>query len=507
MRIYKNAIIFFCSALLTAIATSAPSPFKTEATQLSVQERAQLSEAEKVLNDWTGEHKKLIAASVMIDSLIKSDPSFLPIYIEKARLTIMRGATGTNDFRKANREALAIIAEIQKKDPSYAKAYVLAGHAFINVGDFDSAKKSLERAEQIGTTDPWLYNNFAELYGRLKQYDKALTYAKKALILSKDNSKALTSAIYFINEYSGFTGYPVRNAEIAELLFESFKDPDQRMRIADRLTRAYGGKPQILDCAYAIISRQRAETPGLESADLAMADWLLAKGYRMTDNMVKIYEPQLSSAAEKILDAIEPTESAKGRIFTSKFDIAIGKGARDQAEALLASAETRGVPRGRIMASKALMMWLKQDFATVIKIEESLAESDPDFFNDTLLVVAYSRLGRDDLLAAYHKRNVERNPSAWNLGNYSEFLLFVMHDVDGAIEYGEKALQVMKYPIASNNTALAYLMKASGLKRSGNASTVKKYVDRAKALDFDDGFVFQYCSPYCSDIQNLLSRP
>lgn len=159
------------------------------------------------------------------------------------------------------------------------------------------------------------------------------------------------------------------------------------------------------------------------------------------------------------------------------------------------------------MAGKALMMWLKADYAEVIKIENSLVDSDPDFANQSLLVAAYSRLGRKDLQAAYYKRQVERNPSAWNLGNYSHFLLFVMQDIDGAISYGERALEEMKYPIASNNTALAYLMKASKLKRLGNASAVKKNVDQAKAIGFDQGYVLEYCDTYCADIQTLLSRP
>ncbi len=506
MRTISNAL-FFCAALVSASASYAAPNFKTEASQLSVQKRELLSEAEKVLNDWNGENEKLVAAGVMIDSLIKSDPDFLPIYIEKARLTIMRGATGTNDFKQANRDALAIIAEIQKKDPSYPKAYVLAGHAFLNVEDYESARKSLERAERIGTTDPWLYNNFADMFGRMRQYDKALAHAKKALILSKDNSKALVTAIAFISDFSSFTGHPVRRADISQLLFESFKDPGQRMRIAARLTAAYQGKPEVLDYAYEIIARQGRETPGLESADLAMAEWLLAKGYRSTQNNIKMYDSNFGSAAEKILDAIKPSKSANGRIFTAKFDIALSNGDLHKASALLVSGVAGDVPRGRVMAGKALMMWLKADYAEVIKIENSLVDSDPDFANQSLLVAAYSRLGRKDLQAAYYKRQVERNPSAWNLGNYSHFLLFVMQDIDGAISYGERALEEMKYPIASNNTALAYLMKASKLKRLGNASAVKKNVDQAKAIGFDQRYVLEYCDTYCADIQTLLSRP
>ena len=278
------------------------------------------------------------------------------------------------------------------------------------------------------------------------------------------------------------------------------------MQIAVRLTKAYQGKSEILDCAYDIIERQRKETPGLEAADLALAEWLLTKGYWKSENKIELYDPQLSSAAEKILDTIKPSKSANGRIFTSKFAIALSNRDLEKANALVKAGEAGDVPRGRIESGKAFMMWLVADYDAVIKIEESLAENDPDFADESLLVTAYSRLGRKDMLAAYHKRRLERNPNAWTFGNYSQFLLFVMHDIDGAISYGEKALKEMKYPIASNNTALAHLMKASTLKQAGNVSAAKQHVDKAKAIGFDEGYIFQYCATYCADIQGFLIR-
>jgi tetratricopeptide (TPR) repeat protein len=481
---------------------------KTEAAHAGVQNEKRLSEVKRLLDNWAGESKSLVAAGVMIDSLIKSAPDFLPVYIEKARLTIMRGATGTNDFKQANRDALAILAELQKKDPNYAKSYVLAGHAFLNVGDFDHARASLERAERIGTTDPWLYNNFADLYGRMRQYDKALAYAKKALPQAKDDSKALVTAIAFISEFSRRAGHPAQAGEIPRLLFASFRDPEQRMRIAVRLTDAYQGAPKVLDYAYEIIQEQLWVTPGLESANLAMAEWLLAKGFTVSRDHVRRYDAQFSSAAEEILDAIKPSPSANERIFAARFGIALGSDDLKKASALLKAATEAGdVPRGALVASEALMMWLREDYAAVIQTEESLVESDPDYADQSLLAAAYTRLGRTDIEAAYHKRRLQRNPSAWNLGNYAHFLLMTMHDIDGAIVYGERALEEMKYPIASNDTALAHLTKASMLNRDGNAAAAKIQFQRAQAIGIDEDYVFEYCQTYCADIQKLLMQP
>jgi len=257
MKLSKIAALLASVALINAPVLAAPPEFRVDFSALSVQKRERFSEVEKLLNDWTGENEKLLTAGVMIDSLIKSDPDFLPIYIEKARWTIMLGASGTNDFAKANRDALKFLEYVQKKDGTYAKSYVLAGHAFMNVGDFDNARKSLEYAERLGTTDPWLYNNWAALLGRLQQYDKALANAHKALILSRDNPKAMTTALHFISDYSKFVAKTVRSPDITDLIFDSFKEPDQRMRIATRLNGAYRGDATILDYAYRIIERQQ----------------------------------------------------------------------------------------------------------------------------------------------------------------------------------------------------------------------------------------------------------
>jgi tetratricopeptide (TPR) repeat protein len=507
MKLTKIAVLLASAALINVPALAAPPKFKTDVSALSVSKREQFSDVEKLLNDWTGENEKLVAAGVMIDSLIKSDPDFLPTYIEKARLSIMLGATGTNDFAKANRDALKILAEVQKKDRTYAKSYVLAGHAFLNVGDFDNAKKSLEQAERIGTTDPWLYDNWADLLGRLKQYDKALANARKALILSKENGKAMTSAIYFISNYSKFVENSARGPDITGLIFDSFKEPDQRMRVATRLIAAYEGDPTILDHAYKIIERQRNETPHLESADLALVEWFLTKGYRKTQNEIAKYDPQFSLAAEQVLDAIKPSKSANARIFENRFSIALSNNDVNKAGELLKNAEADGVPTSKVMASRALLKWLEGDYASVRNLLEEAAKTDPDFSDSSLLMKAYARLGRTDMLAAYYKSQVDRNPtSAWNLGNYAGFLLFTMHDLDGAIHYGDEALKQMEYPIAQNTTSLAYLMKASTLNREGNKQLARKLVERARSIGVDEEYVYTHCAVYCADIQSVLKK-
>lgn len=505
MKFFSKVIPFVCVLIICAPAWAAPAEFQTESSALGVEKRKLYSDVENFLNDWSGGSEKLMAAGVMIDSLIKTNPGFLPIYIEKARLAIMLGSIGKNDPLQANRDALNILADIQEKAPTYPKSYVLAGHAYLNVGDFVGARKSLEQAERTGTMDPWLYNNWADFYGRTDQYDKAVLNARKALLLSGENGKSLVTAIYFISKYTNYVKPGSRNVDIPQVVFESFKDPDQRMKVATRLIHAYSGDPIILDCAYAIIERQSKETPRLEGDALAMAEWLLAKGYSVNENNVAIYDRRFSSAAEDILVGIKPSVSANSRIFALRFSIALSNKDFARAKTLIEDAETKGIPSVDIRKSEATIKWLNGDYASVIDIFESLAKIDPSFEDDTLLAAAYSRLGQRDKLRAHFERQIQRDPTdAWALGNYAGFLLFTMNDVDGAIKFGEMALNQMNYPIAQNTTALAHLMKGSTLKRVGKLEDSAIHLRRARSIGVSEEYVFEHCQHDCTNLTKML---
>jgi tetratricopeptide (TPR) repeat protein len=170
---------------------------KTKIEDLPVHQQKLFLKAQQALDDWSGEYEKLVLAGSIIDSLEKTIPDFLPLYIEKARLIIMTGGTGNNDFTRANNEALKVLLDLQKKAPSYAKPYVLAGHAYTNIGNYPDAESNLAKAVDLKSTDPWLYNNLAQLKGLQGKQSEVEYYAKKALLLSGSNSKALLAAIYF----------------------------------------------------------------------------------------------------------------------------------------------------------------------------------------------------------------------------------------------------------------------------------------------------------------------
>lgn len=82
------------------------------------------------------------------------------------------------------------------------------------------------------------------------------------------------------------------------------------------------------------------------------------------------------------------------------------------------------------------------------------------------------------------KKELEFSPhDAWILGNYANFLLFSFNDVDGAIEKGQQALDVMNYGVGRFILACALYTKWALLNRNVISSPQAKiYFDRAWSL-------------------------
>jgi Tfp pilus assembly protein PilF len=459
MKLKNMSAIILGLAVSAGTAHAAPDAYETNPAKLAPSKRALYEKAKNTINDWSGEHDKLAAAAPMIKSLINSEPRFLPIYIEQARLAIMTGTQGKNDFLKFNRDALAIVQELSVKDPSYAKPYVLAGHIYQNLNELDNARSSLEQAGRLKTTDPWLYINWCELLVRTKQYDAAVAYARKGLRASTDDGKAMANAISCTNKSARYSAQAASSQDITALVFKEVKDPLQRLGIANRLAGANSGDATLLAYAYNLIMRQKKETPTLREADLALAEWFLLKGYLSNQNHVARYDEQFSTAAARLLDQLPNTASMKNRIFEARFSIAMSDRDLKQANSLIAAARASGIARETVLVSQAKVLWTEGNHAGVIGIYDDLAKLDPAYDGDKLQLAAYARLGDNSKLDAYHLRQVTINPSdAWTLGNYAGYLLSAGR-LASAIEYGEKAMAQSSYPIVRETTAIALLLR------------------------------------------------
>lgn len=99
-----------------------------------------------------------------LDAALKRNPESAPAYREYARYYIMSGETFSRQFEPGSLEAaLGSVDRAIALAPQYANAHVLRGHVLTLMDRLDEADAALDRASAIGTDDPWLSLNRANL--------------------------------------------------------------------------------------------------------------------------------------------------------------------------------------------------------------------------------------------------------------------------------------------------------------------------------------------------------
>jgi len=461
-------------------------------------------EIRSTLNDWTGEYEKLLKSKEMIESLIENQPRFLPVYIEKARYTISMGYSGNNNSREYNKIALDILQDIQAMNSKYPKSYVLAGHVYTNLGEYSSARNSLLIADKLGTSDPWLHINWATLLIIERNYKEALEQSIKALIISGENQKALVSAITDIQKLSSKQNTNNNNIDIINTIFHNFNEPVKRIRIAERLIRAYSGRKDILSLAYQIIIRQKQELPDLVECDVEMANLILTNGYKHTKYYVRKFTNKSLVDAKNLLIPIQRNQALKNRVFNMLFEIYLSEEDYKSASLMIEDAQKNGISAKFLQYNHALLQYHLGEYEASIDIFNKLIKSDISYTDDIVLMSAYDRLGNIDKLEEYHLRQIDRNPNgAWSIGNYASFLLFRKKDSKSAIIYGNQALNSMRYPMAKNITGLAYQIEAAKMLKLDKKDKAYLLYEKSIKAGVSERYTKRNCLRYCKEIRIL----
>ena len=165
-------------------------------------------EAVGFLDGWRGNPENLEQARYRLDSILAANPNDARAHREYARYYIMRqGPRWAENTEQSLQKAISI-------QPNFAEAYVLKGHFYHIIGNDSIAEEALKKAENIGTIDPWLHINWAEILLAKKMYSAAATRFKKVIDSNTPNKKAMLSA------YEGLIAYHIYINELdnAELL-------------------------------------------------------------------------------------------------------------------------------------------------------------------------------------------------------------------------------------------------------------------------------------------------
>jgi tetratricopeptide (TPR) repeat protein len=169
--------------------------------------KADLDDAVALLDSWRGDSSVLDAARVKLDGILRSNPNVAAAHREYARYHIMSGYISGNSGTPASLAAAErSLNEALRIDPKYAEAYVLEGHLYFLQNRLADAASALAKAQEIGTTDPWLQLNTADVLIAEGKLDEAALRYQNVIASGTKNSKAMLAAFSGLIRFYGKTG-------------------------------------------------------------------------------------------------------------------------------------------------------------------------------------------------------------------------------------------------------------------------------------------------------------
>jgi Tfp pilus assembly protein PilF len=200
----NRATLLLLSALAFAVPFSATKVSAQPAQAAPVDAAALTTEAEALLDEWTGQPQILDLAARKLLQAFQANRSYAKTYIQICRLQIMAGYRYQQVFETVAlgtaEKAILRAIELGPNDPD---AYVLQGHLYTNMRRFSEAKQALQTAQKIGTDNPWLVLNWGALLDKLGAFDQASEFYRSVIAKGTTNRKAMSTA------YSELTSYYV----------------------------------------------------------------------------------------------------------------------------------------------------------------------------------------------------------------------------------------------------------------------------------------------------------
>ncbi|MCB1853075.1 MAG: tetratricopeptide repeat protein [Gammaproteobacteria bacterium] len=162
----------------------------------------EFDQARNILDSWRGERAKLSQAQQLLASVIKTDAIYAPAYRELGRLYIMVGYKNRDNYDpRSLSPAEAAIRKSIEIEPGYADAYVLLGHLYTNMKQYDQARSALQKGESLGTKSPWIQLNWAALLEKQGEFEAAVKRYKVVVDSNTPNKKAYGAALEGLIKY------------------------------------------------------------------------------------------------------------------------------------------------------------------------------------------------------------------------------------------------------------------------------------------------------------------
>lgn len=194
LRIATVIVLISIFSSVTPI-TMAKTPQAANHTEQQPRPTKTIREATALLDSWSGQEAVLIRAKGKLDAELRVNPNSAWAYREYARYFIMSGATvDGNVLPEYLAQADRALQKALTLKPNFAEAYLLEGHLYRLMGRLADAKAALEKAQTLGTNDPWLQNNWGDILVEEGNFDEAAKRYNKVLNGSNRNEKAIGHA-------------------------------------------------------------------------------------------------------------------------------------------------------------------------------------------------------------------------------------------------------------------------------------------------------------------------
>lgn len=133
----------------------------------------------RLLDDWHGQGDGLEQARQRLDRVLRAHPDAPEAHRQYARYYLLAGGSGGEAEPQRLALASAAIDRALAIDPDYAPAFVLRGLVEMLAGRNAEAHAALDRAEQLGSDDPWLHFNRAEVLFDQGRHEEGLGRCKR----------------------------------------------------------------------------------------------------------------------------------------------------------------------------------------------------------------------------------------------------------------------------------------------------------------------------------------
>lgn len=172
-------VLFVCFVTNTVGAASPPSDNVMSRTY----------EAQQLLDQYYGNSSNIVRAQKILNEVLTEHPDFVPAHLQGARLTLLGGHIVSTEFAEGTLEtARAILLRAKHLEPKNPEVYVLLGHLHRLEEDTAAALESLNTARTLKSTNPWLNNNFGDVFFALRDWSKADDHYKLVEALGAGNS-------------------------------------------------------------------------------------------------------------------------------------------------------------------------------------------------------------------------------------------------------------------------------------------------------------------------------